>query len=120
MDTFIRFLYEFMSVFFNGLFTIFKGIVSGFIQMFNFSEYLYVIQFYKNDFKMSEWVLVIVAIIALAVMLALILALIWLVIRKYIRFRKTLVEQESMLNEIGELNNFEVSIVAILVGISKI
>ena len=111
MDTFIRFLYEFMSVFFNGLFTIFKGIVSGFIQMFNFSEYLYVIQFYKNDFKMSEWVLVIVAIIALAVMLALILALIWLVIRKYIRFRKTLVEQESMLNEIGELNNKVASLV---------
>ncbi len=111
MDTFIRFLYEFMSVFFNGLLTIFKGIVSGFIQMFNFSEYLYVIQFYKNDFKMSEWVLVIVAIIALAVMLALILALIWLVIRKYIRFRKTLVEQESMLNEIGELNNKVASLV---------
>ena len=46
MDTFIRFLYEFMSVFFNGLFTIGRGIVLGFAQMFNFSEYLYIIQFY--------------------------------------------------------------------------
>ena len=53
MDTFIRFLYEFMSVFFNGLLTIFKGIASGFIQMFNFSEYLYIIQFYKNEFEVS-------------------------------------------------------------------
>ena len=105
MDTFIRFLYEFMSVFFNGLFTIFKGIVSGFMQMFDFSEYLYIIQFYKSDFKMSEWVLVIIAIVVLVILLALILALLYLIIRKYIRFRKTLVEQESMLNEIGELNN---------------
>ena len=111
METFIRFLYEFMSVFFDGLFTIFKGIASGFIQMFNFSEYLYIIQFYKNDFKVSEWILVIVAIVVLAILLSLIIVLLWLVIRKYIRFRKTLVEQESMLNEIGELNQKVASLV---------
>ena len=104
MDTFIRFLYEFMSVFFNGLFTIGKGFVSGIMQMFDISEYLYIIQFYKSDFKMSEWVLVVVAIVVLVILLALILLIFWFIIRKYIRFRKTLVEQESMLNEIAELN----------------
>ena len=104
MNTFIRFLYEFMSVFFNGLFTIGQGIVSGIAQMFNFSEYLYIIQFYKNDFRVSEWILVIIAIVVLLVLLGLIIAIGWLLIRKYIRFRKTLVEQESMLNEIAELN----------------
>ena len=111
MDTFIRFLYEFMSVFFNGLFTIGRGIVLGFAQMFDFSEYLYIIQFYKSDFKMAEWVLVIIAIIVLVIMLGLILLIGWLLIRKYLRFRKTLVEQESMLNEIGELNNKVASLV---------
>jgi len=111
MDTFIRFLYEFMSVFFNGLFTIGRGIVLGFAQMFNFGEYLYIIQFYKNDFQMAEWVLVVIAIIVLLVMLTLIVLLGWLLIRKYIRFRKTLVEQESMLTEIGELNNKVASLV---------
>lgn len=104
MNTFIRFLYEFMSVFFNGLFTIGQGIVSGIAQMFNFSEYLYIIQFYKNDFRVSEWILVIIAIVVLLVLLGLIITIGWLLIRKYIRFRKTLVEQESMLNEIAELN----------------
>lgn len=111
MSTFVRFLYEFMSVFFNGLFTIGKGIVSGFAQMFNVSEYLYIIQFYKNDFKVAEWILVVVAIIVLLLLLGLILALGWLIIRKYIRFRKTLVEQESMLYEIGELNKKAASLV---------
>lgn len=111
MSTFVRFLYEFMSVFFNGLFTIGKGIVSGFAQMFNFSEYLYIIQFYKNDFKVAEWILVVIAIIVLLLLLGLILVLGWLIIRKYIRFRKTLVEQESMLSEIGELNKKVASLV---------
>lgn len=111
MNTFVRFLYEFMSVFFNGLFTIGKGIVSGFAQMFNFSEYLYIIQFYKNDFEIAEWILVVIAIIVLLLLLGLIIALGWLIIRKYIRFRKTLVEQESMLSEIGELNKKVASLV---------
>ena len=111
MSTFIRFLYEFMSVFFNGIYTIGKGIVSGFAQMFNIREYLYIIQFYKSDFKVSEWVLVIIAIIVLVILLGLIIALGWLLIRKYIRFRKTLVEQESMLTEIGELNKKVASLV---------
>ena len=104
MDTFIRFLYEFMSVFFTGLLTMFKGLINGFIQLFNFSEYAYVVEFYRNDFGVGEWVLVVVAIIILIILLGLIILLIWFIIRKYIRFRKTLVEQESMLEEIGNLN----------------
>ena len=104
MDTFIRFLFEFMSVFFSGVGMMAKGIVGGFIQMFNIPEYLYVIEFYRKDFKMSEWVLVVIAVIVMIIILSLIILLIWFLIRKYIRFRKTLVEQESMLEEIGTLN----------------
>jgi hypothetical protein len=51
MDTYIRFLYEFLSVFFSGLGMIFGGIVNGFIQMFNPKNYIYTIEFYKNDFN---------------------------------------------------------------------
>ncbi len=105
MNTFVRFLYEFMSVFFSGIAMIFMGFFNGIIQMFNVSEYLYLIQFYKKDLGIGEWILVVIAIIVLVVLLGLIVLLIYFVIRKYIRFRKTLVEQESMLEEIGELNN---------------
>ena len=104
MDTYIRFLFEFMSVFFKGIGTIFGGIIKGFIQMFNISEYLYVIDFYKKDFSGGEWVLVIISILVMLIILGLIIAVIVFFIRKYIKFRKTLVEQESMLQEIGELN----------------
>ena len=38
MDTFFRFLFEFMSVFFGGIGLIFSGVFNGIIQMFNISE----------------------------------------------------------------------------------
>ncbi len=104
MDTFVRFLFEFMSVFFSGVGMIFKGLFGGILQMFNISEYLYIIEFYRKDFNMSEWVLVVIAVIVMIIVLLLILLLVWFVIRKYVKFRKTLVEQESMLEEIGSLN----------------
>ena len=104
MDTFIRFLYEFLSVFFKGLGMIFQGFIRGIAQMFNLSDYMYLIQVYKNDFHAGEWVLVVIAIVVLIILLGLIVLLFWFIIRKYIRFRKTLVEQESMLEEVGELN----------------
>ena len=104
MDTFVRFLFEFMSVFFSGVGMIFKGLFGGIIQMFNISEYLYTIEFYRKDFNMSEWVLVVIAVVVMLIVLLLIILLIWFVIRKYFKFRKTLVEQESMLEEIGSLN----------------
>ena len=111
MDTFVRFLYEFLSVFFTGIGTILKGFVEGIMQMFNFSEYLYLIDFYKKDFGGAEWVLVVIAVLVLAILLTLIVLLFYFIFRKYIRFRKTLVEQESMLEEIGELNRKVASLV---------
>ena len=104
MDTFIRFLFEFMSVFFEGFFGMFVGVFNGFVQMFNIRDYAYVISMYRKDFNIGEWILVVIAIIVLAVVLGLILLTIYFIIRKYIKFRKTLVEQESMLEEIGNLN----------------
>ena len=100
MDTFARFLYEFMSVFFSGIGMILKGFVTGIIQMFNLPEYLYLVEFYKKDFGGGEWVLVIVAIIVLFILLSLIILIGWFIVRKYVRFRKTLVEQESLLEEV--------------------
>ena len=104
MQTFARFLFEFMSVFFGGIGLIFKGIFNGFVQMFNIGEYAYIIQFYKNDFSIAEWILVVIAVVILIVLLGLIVLLFYFIIRKYLKFRKTVVEQESMLEEIGDLN----------------
>ena len=105
MDTFLRFLYEFLSQFFNGLKYIVLGIFNGFKSIFNIPEYIRVINEYKGDFSMPEWLLVGLAILATLTMLGLIVFAVYFLIRKYIRIRKSLVEQESLLEEVGTLNN---------------
>jgi hypothetical protein len=104
MDTFIRFLYEFLHQFFSGFILIGQGFGNGFYQMFNVTSYIKIVNDYKDDLNGGEWIGVIVSIIILVVILGLIIMGIYLLVRKYLRFRKTLVEQESMLDEIADLN----------------
>lgn len=104
MDTYVRFLYEFLNAFFTGLKTILFGFVNGIKQIFDIPAYIHLIKEYKNDFSVQEWVLVSIAILAVALILILTIFLVALLLRKYIRFRKTLVEQESMLKEVADLN----------------
>ena len=105
MDTFLRFLYEFLSQFFNGIKYIVMGIFNGFKSIFNIPEYVKVVSEYKNDFSIPEWLLVGLAILVTIILLGLIIFAIYFLIRKYIRIRKSLVEQESLLEEVGTLNN---------------
>ncbi len=105
MDTFFRFLYEFLSQTFNGFIDIIMGFVNGFGKIFNIKGYIEIINFYKDDFSGPEWIFVVIAIVLLLVLFAAVGLLVYFLIRKYIRFRKTLVEQESLLEEVGELNN---------------
>ena len=105
MDTFFRFLYEFLQQFFSAFILMFKGIFNGIIKMFDIKGYIGIINFYKNDFNGPEWVLVSLAILCVVVIIGGIILLIYFLIRKYIRFRKTVVEQESLLEEVADLNN---------------
>ena len=104
MDTYLRFLYEFLDAFFSGLKTILMGFVNGIRQLFDIPAYIHLVKEYKNDFSAQEWVLVAIAVSAVALILILTILLVYLLLRKYIRFRKTVVEQESMLKEVAELN----------------
>ena len=105
MNTFFRFLYEFLSQFFNGLIFAFQGIVKCFTTIFNIGEYIRIIDYYKNDLTMPEWLLVGIAILVTFAVLGLIVFGIYLIIRKIIKIRKTLVDQESLLDEVAQLNN---------------
>ena len=105
MDTYFRFLYEFLLQFFSGFGTIFSGLFKGIKQIFSIESYIKIINFYKDDFSGPEWLFVAIAIILVVLMLAVIIFLIFLLVRKYIRIRKSLVEQESLLEEVSELNS---------------
>ena len=105
MDTFFRFLYEFLEQFFKSFILMFKGFIKGIINMFNIKEYIAIINFYKDDFKIAEWILVVLAILIVLAIVGGIIFIIYFLIRKYMKFRKTVVEEESLLEEVAELNN---------------
>ena len=105
MDTFFRFLYEFLMQFFSGVQILLKGVVDGSKQAFNLKNYVSVVNFYKNDFNGPEWVFVVLAVVLLLLLLGLIAFMVYLIIRKLIRIRKTMVEQEELLEEVATLND---------------
>ena len=103
MNTYIRFLYEFLDQLLGGILTAIKGLFLGILQMFDIKAYADLIKSYSKDFNGGEWVLVALAIIVTLVVLLLIVFAVIFFVRKYLRFRKTLVEQESLLEELAEL-----------------
>ena len=105
MDTFFRFIYEFLGQFFGGFLTILMGFVNAAAQIFDVREYLKIINSYKDDFNGPEWIFVAIAIILLIIIVGGIVFLLLLLIKKYIRFRKTIVEQEDLLAEVATLND---------------
>jgi len=94
-----------MSQFFGGLAQIFIGIFNGIKQMLNIGEYYDIVHRYSDDINGGEWILVIIAIVLVTILLGSIILLFVLFFKKYIRIRKSLVEQESLLDELGKLNN---------------
>ena len=105
MDTLTRFLYEFLNQFFSGFTIALSGIFKGIQTTFNVGSYAKILSDYRSDLNGPEWIGVFISIVLLVLLTGLIIFGIFLIIRKYLRFRKTLVEQESMLDEIAELNN---------------
>ncbi len=104
MKTFLRYFYEILTQFFSGFIAIFNGLADGFKKIFDFKKYIKIATDYKGDFNVSEWVLFGVSVLLLLLFVALVVFMVLYLIRRYIRFRKTIVEEESMLDEISELN----------------
>ena len=74
MNTFFRFFYEFISIFFDGLINGFKGLFNGFREMFNISKYSQVIGDYKDAFNGNEKIFVIMCVILLVIIVGVILS----------------------------------------------
>ena len=105
MDTFTRFLYEFLAQFFNGIWIIIRSIWEGAKTSFNIKAYKDIISFYKDDLSMPEWILVGISVLCLIAIVGMVVGLIYLIIRKYIKFRKTALDQDSLLDEVASLNH---------------
>ncbi len=105
MDGFIKFVTEFLSQFFGALGSIFKGIFNGFVGMFNVMKYIDIFKKHWGGLNGGGKALAILTIVLVIAVLIGICFVIYLLIRKYVRVRSTLVSQEELLNEVGRLNN---------------
>ncbi len=104
METYGRFLFEFLNQFFSGFIDIIKGFISGIKNIFNIPQYSEIIGQYKDELSVSEWVLTAIAIIALVLVIGTIIGIIVMFLKKHMRFRKKLIEQDELLEEIDNLN----------------
>lgn len=105
MNTFLRFFYEFVSVFFEGLLAIVNGFTSGIVKMFSFNEYGRIIENYKAYFNGKEKIFVIMAVVFLILIVLIVGVLIYLFIKKIIRRLNNHYSKDEMLEEIGSLND---------------
>ena len=104
METYGRFLFEFLEQFFSGFKDIFVGLWNGIISIFNIPEYYNIISNYHNDFSVSEWFLTGLAIIALLVVVGSIVGVIIFFLKKHMKWRKKILDQEELLKQIDSLN----------------
>lgn len=109
MDTYFRFLFEFLSVFFNGVGIVFSGLFKGFREMFDFNKYMFVIHYYQKELKGGEWVLTVIAVVALLIILAIICLFVFVIVKRILKLKKNSLDQEAMLDEIASLQK-EVSV----------
>ncbi len=103
MDGFLRWFFEFVSEILQGYATIFRGIAEGFVKIFNIKVYIDIFKSYSQQFGAVGWILSVLAIILIIAVHFIIALLIILAIRKYIRFRHSIVSNEDLLEEIALL-----------------
>ena len=104
METYGRFLFEFLSQFFSGFQDIFGGLWNGIVNIFNLPRYWGIIQNYANDFNVSEWFLTGLAIICMLIIIGGIVGILVFFLKRHIKWRKKIVDQEELLKQIDTLN----------------
>jgi hypothetical protein len=88
METFTKFLYDFLSQFFSGLLLVGQAIGKGFCQTFNIPAYADIINQYKGSLSAPEWALTILAIGIIMFVIIMFIGLIILVVKKYGKVRQ--------------------------------
>ena len=105
MDGFLSWFFAFITTMLGGLWQIVSNLFLGLVQIFNFPVYFDQFSQYKSDFNVLGWIFAILCFILTFAIWGALLFLVVLAIRKYIRFRKTLVGNEDLLEEIADLHH---------------
>ena len=103
MNGFLKWFFAFISAVLSGYAMIFSGIGNGILKIFNIKGYVEIFKEYSTDFSAASWILAILSIILVIAIHGLFVFLIILLIRKYVRFRHSIISNEDLLEEIAVL-----------------
>ena len=104
MDAFFDWFFAFLTTMIDGVWKIISGIFGGIFQIFNVVNYVKQFAMYKDGFSVLDWIFAILSFILVLAIWAVIIYMLILLIRKYIRFRRTAVGSEDLLEEVADLH----------------
>ncbi len=104
MDGFLSWFFAFMTTMLGGVWMIVQNFFMGIVQIFNFPLYFDQLMQYKNSFGVIGWILAVLCFILTYAIWGILVFMIILAVRKYIRFRRSLVGNEDLLEEIADLH----------------
>ena len=104
MAGFLDWFFSFLTTMIDGVWMIFSGIFGGIFQIFNVVNYVEQFNAYKSGFGVIDWIFAIFGFLLVMSIWGILIYLLILGIRKYIRFRKSAVGNEDLLEEVATLH----------------
>ena len=104
MAGFLDWFFVFLTTMIDGIWKIISGIFGGIFQIFNVVGYVSQFQDYQHGFTVVDWILAIISLLLVIAIWGILIYLAVLGIRKYIRFRKSAVGSEELLEEVAVLH----------------
>ena len=104
MAGFLDWFFAFLTTMIGGIWKIISGIFGGLFQIFNVVNYINQIKSYKDGFGVVDWIFAIFSLVLVLAIWGAVIYLLILGIRKYIRFRKSAVGNEDLLEEVATLH----------------
>ena len=104
MEAFLNWFFTFITTMFSGIWQGIESFFLGIIHIFDFGTYFGLFSQYQSEFGVGGWILAILSFILVYAFWIGLVFLIVLLIRKYIRFRSSIVCNEDLLEEIAVLH----------------
>ena len=104
MGAFFDWFFAFLTTMIGGIWKIISGIFGGIFQIFNVAAYFSQFNDYKNGFGVADWIFSILAFILVMAIWVILIYMLVLFVRKYVRFRRSAVGNEDLLEEVAKLH----------------
>ena len=105
MGAYLQWCYVFLTSLLLAVWEFVKTTFDSFLAFVNVGEHISVLRQYASNFAWYDWVLAVLTLALLYVMIVAVVVLIILAVRKYIRFRKTAVGNDDIMEQMAILHN---------------